>query len=225
MKDSAAKGIRANKQAGQLRNDAAVHGRRSSIGKRDNGKSGLSLSNDSLIINLSRVNSGIIRNNLSSSSNNQDVEAKKRLKRQQQLDKAIKVAEKIPVANKYAKIAKLAQKVTNAKQKKAGMFGNFFGGGNNNASASEIEDANAAQTKGEEYKPEDTEGRYSVKLDKRTKMVLVFVLGGILIANILVCVLIVSAITGGGKESYLASHDNPSESDIEKAYNKDEDNA
>ena len=225
MKDSATKGIENAKQTGQMRKDAAVHARKSSIGRRDNNSSGLSSSNSSIgSFSSSVTGTNGYKNSLTNSiTSNKNIEAKNRLKRNQNLDKAISVAEKIPVANKYAKVARLAKKVTDAKNKKGGMLGKLFGNNDSKPTMSEIEDANASEVKGEEYNPEDSDGKYTVKLlDKRTKMIFLAIILGFAGACVFLCIFLASAVTGGGKESYLASHDNPSESDIEKAYNKDE---
>ena len=225
MKDSAAKGIENAKQTGQMRKDAAVHARKSNLGRRDNNSSGLSSSNSSIgSFSSSGTGTNGYKNSLTNSiTSNKNIEAKNRLKRNQNLDKAISIAEKIPVANKYAKVARLAKKVKDAKAKKGGMFGKLFGNNDSKPTMSEIEDANSSEVKGEEYNPEDSDGKYTVKLlDKKTKMIFLAIILGFAGACVFLCIFLASAVTGGGKESYLASHDNPSESDIEKAYNKDE---
>ena len=225
MKDSATKGIKNAKQTGQMRKDAAVQARKSNLGRRDNNSSGLSSSNSSIGSFSSSISgtNGYKNRLISSTSSSNNTEAKNRLKRNQNLDKAIKVAEKIPVANKYAKVARLAKKVTDAKAKKGGMLGKLFGNNDSKPTMSEIEDANASEVKGEEYNPEDSDGKYTVKLlDRKTKMIFLAIILGFAGACVFLCIFLASAVTGGGKESYLASHDNPSESDIEEAYNKDE---
>lgn len=106
-------------------------------------------------------------------------------------------------------------------KKKAGMFGKLFGNNDSKPTMSEIEDANSSEVKGEEYNPEDSDGKYTVKLlDKRTKMIFLAIILGFAGACVFLCIFLASAVTGGGKESYLASHDNPSESDIEEAYTR-----
>ena len=226
MANAAVNGLANAKKAGQLRKDAAVQGRKSNIGKRNDYGGSISKSpskNGSLY--SSSLNNAF-RNNFKSSLTSRmgnNSEAKKRLKREKQLDKAIKVAEKIPVANKYAKIAKAAKKVASIKKKKAGLFGGFFGGGSDSPSNSEIRDARIAEEMGEEYNPENTEGNYSVKLDRKTKWIFVGIVFGIMFSGIFICILVLAAITGGGKESYLASHENPTEAELEEAYNSSED--
>ena len=222
MNDNAAKGLENARQAGQLRKDADVYKRSSSIGKRNN-DSGLSSGSSSGPLTTSLFNRSISSGVNSSSTVNRDVEAKKRLNREKLIKNTIKVAEKIPVLNKYAKVAKMAEKVNSIKSKRSGLFGSLFGN-NKKPTNAEIEDANAAEQKGEEYNPEDTQVRFTGGLEKREKMILIGVLGGILLSSVFLCIILVSAITGGAKESYLASNDNPSESDIESAYNKDEEN-
>ena len=88
MKDSAAKGIQNTKQAGQLRKDAAVHSRKSDIGKRSSfSGGGLQPSNSSNSISstsstsTSRSSSGI--------SNVGARNASRRMQNKQTVDKAI----------------------------------------------------------------------------------------------------------------------------------------
>lgn len=222
MNDNVQRGISANRNAGQLRNAENLEKRKSGIGKRSNYSAGIS-SISSFNPSLSSIAKNSIGNSIKySSKNGSNEEAKKRLNREKLIKNTIKVAEKVPVLSKYAKAAKMASKVTQIKNKKGGFLSSLLGG-QGKASNAEIEDANAAEQKGEEYKPEDTEGRFSTKLlDRRTKLIFIGVLAGILSINILVCVLIASAVTGGAKEPFLASHDNPSESEVESAYNADE---
>ena len=210
----------------QLRKDSDTQKRGArQKGSRRTETSGLSSSSlsstTSSISGRSSLSSNVSKNISGDTSINKDAEAKRRLNNNQRLNNAIKIAEKIPVAQKYAKVAKLAQKVSDAKAKKGGMFGKLFGN-NNKPNLSEIEDANAADNKGEEFNPEDSGGKYTVKLDKRTKVIFASVVLGIVCSSLLLCVIIVSAVTGGAKEAYLASHENPSEEDIAKAYDKDE---
>lgn len=225
MNDNAAKGLENARQAGQFRKDAAVQGRKSSIGKRNSG-SGLSSGSSSSSLTSSLSNRSIRGGVNSSSIVNRDAEAKRRLNNQNKIHKAIEVAEKIPVARKYAKVAKIAEKVKGAKSKSFGK--SFLGQSEPEPTNAEIEDANAADVKGEEYNPDDTRVRFTGGLEKRERMILIGVLGGILLSSVFLCIILVSAITGGGKESFLASDnrvDNVTEADIEEAYNKDEQQA
>lgn len=224
MNDNAAKGLENARQTGQLRKDADVHKRSSSIGKRNSG-SGLSGGSSSSSLTSSLSNRSIRGGVNSSSFVNRDAEAKRRLNNQNKIHKAIEIAEKIPVARKYAKIAKIAEKVKGAKSKSFGK--SFLGQSEPEPTNAEIEDANAADVKGEEYNPDDTRVRFTGGLEKRERMILIGVLGGILLSSVFLCIILVSAITGGGKESFLASDnrvDNVTEADIEEAYNKDEAN-
>ena len=224
MADSAAKGLANAKQAGQLRKDADVQGKRSSIGKRSS-SSGLSSSGGSFgsfssSISGNNVFKNSFTNNINSSSE-KNSEAKKRIKREQQLNQAIKAAEKIPVLNKYAKAAKVAKKVEGIKAKRPSLMG-FLGKTFGNMIKADQESAIASDSRGEDYDPNDAEGQFTIKLDRRTKIIALAAIGGILLSCIFLCIIMVSSITGGAKESYLASRDYPSEEELAEAYSKDD---
>ena len=233
MNDRTVSSLADANRKGQIRKDAAVQreGKKYNNARRDT-KSGLSSSNSlsnsstngSILNSINRINNNNIKSNLSSSVN-RNSEAKKRINRQNIINNTKKLAEMVPIAKKAAEVEKLTEKVKNAKRKKSGMFGRLFGQADNEPTNAEIKDAKAAQVKGEEYNPADTKMKFTGGLEKREKRVLIGVLVGILSSNIIVCIILISAITGGGKESYLASDnrvDTATESDIEKAYNKDE---
>ena len=225
MANATERRLSAAQRAGQELKDSNAQKRKSDVGKRsDYGGSISSGSSSNLSINsLNRINNTSIRNNLSSSiSKNSD--AQNRIKRNQQIEKISKVAEKIPVLNKYAKVARLAKKVNDTKNRKSGIMGKLFGNNDSKPTMSEIEDANASEAKGEEYNPEDSDGKYTVKLlDKRTKIIFLSIILGFAGACIFLCIILAAAITGGGKESYLASHENATEEELEEAYNSSED--
>ena len=179
MADSAAKGLANAKQAGQLRKDADVQRKRSSIGKRSS-SSGLSSSGGSFgsfssTISGNNVFKNSFTNNMTSSSE-KNSEAKKRIKREQQLNQAIKAAEKIPILNKYAKAAKVAKKVEGIKAKRPSLMG-FLGKTFGNMTKADQESAIASDSRGEDYDPNDAEGQFTIKLDRRTKIIALAAMG------------------------------------------------
>jgi len=211
----------------QLRNDAQVHGRRSSIGKRETTSSlssgSQSSSSTTTVSGTSSSSlsshSNITSNTSSSTSTSSSLDAQRRLN-QQRNNRLISAAEKvpIPIVRKAAQAAKLAKKIKAAKDKKAGFLGNLLGSKSSTPSAAELEDAKGAEDRGEDYEPEDTEGRYSASLDRKTKQLFAAFVMGIVGICVFLCLITTSAITGGAKESYLASHDNPTEEELAQAY-------
>ncbi len=212
MKDNVAKGISTAKQTGQLRKDAAVQGRRSSIGKRDSG-GGLS-SSSSLI-------SGSTSSTTRSSSSISGINSRNSTRRMQNgknIDKAIKIAERIPVARKYAKMAKMIERIKSTRNK--GFFQNLMSkvGDKANASADDVEEANRAEQLGEEYKPDAAEARYTAITTRQMKYLFIFICGGILVGAIFFCVIMVSSLADSGGKAYLASKSNPIEEELTEWY-------
>ena len=218
MKDSVAKGITNTKQAGQLRKDAAVQGRKSSIGKRNSG-SGLSSSSSSISGSSSTTHSS------SSISGINSRNASRRMQNGQNINKAIKVAEKIPVARKYAKVAKMVERIKSTRNK--GFFQNLMAkvGEKSNASAADVEEANRAEQTGEEYKPDAAEARYTAITTRQMKYLVIFVLGGIIVAAIFFCVILVSSLADSGGKAYLASKSSPTEDELNEWYGNSDDNS
>ena len=214
-------GLNDARQKGQLRKDAQVQGRRSSIGKRETTSSlssgSQSSSSTSTVSGTSSLSSN--RNITSSSSSSSKIDTQRRFN-QQRNNRLISAAEKvpIPIVRKAAQAAKLAKKIKAAKDKKAGFLGNLLGSKSSTPSAAELEDAKGAEDRGEDYEPEDTEGRYSASLDRKTKQLFAAFVMGIVGICVFLCLITTSAITGGAKESYLASHDNPTEEELAQAY-------
>lgn len=218
MKDSVAKGITNTKQAGQLRKDAAVQGRKSSIGKRNSG-SGLSSSSSSISGSSSTTHSS------SSISGINSRNASRRMQNEQNINKAIKTAEKIPVARKYAKMAKMVERIKSTRNK--GFFQNLMAkvGEKSNASAADVEEANRAEQTGEEYKPDAAEARYTAITTRQMKYLVIFVLGGIIVAAIFFCVILVSSLADSGGKAYLASKSSPTEDELNEWYGNSDDNS
>ena len=212
MNDSAAKGIADTRKTGQLRNDAAVQGRKSSIGKRDSG-SGLSSSNSSI-----SGNSSSATHSSSSISGINSRNSTRRMQNQQNINNAIKVAKKIPVAQKYAKMAEKIQKIKGAKSK--GFVKSFLpSSSDEKPTADEIEAAEASEKTGEEYKPEDVDSKFTIKLDKTTKILAICIVAGITLSYFIVGIFCLFSVMDTAKEAYLASHQNPTEEEFEAAYN------
>lgn len=222
MKDKAIEGIASARQKDRLANDAAVVDRnKKGVGKRTNissKSSGLS-STKTPSLSINQLNKKNLLNNVSSSK--QDAEAKKRLQNRQKMqNQAIKVAEKIPVASKYAKMAKMAEKIKNAKTNKGNPLKNMFGGNSDKEpTPAEAEEAMGAEQRGEEYKSDEAEGKFTVLTQKKLKLFAIIFSGGAVITILFLSVIFLSSILDSGKEAYLASHDNPTEAEIESAYN------
>ncbi len=212
MNDSGKQAIKNAKQTGQLRKDAAVHGKRGSIGKRDS-SSGLSSSTSSI-----GGGSASTTRSSSSISGINSRNATRRVQNQQNINKAIKVAEKIPVARKYAKMAEKIQKIKNSRA--SGFFSSMMSKVNNksDASADDVEEANRAEQAGEEYKPDAAEGRYTAITARQMKILVVLVLAGIVVGAIFFCVILVSSLTDSGGKAYLASKSNPTEEELGEWY-------
>lgn len=230
MKDKAIEGIKNARQKDRLANDAAVADRnKKGVGKRTNipGKSsGLSQvkSPSSSINQLNKTN---LLNNISKTTNSeQDSEAKKRLqKRQQMQNQAIKIAEKIPVASKYAKMAKMAQKLQATKANRNPLKNMFGGNSDKEPTPAEAEEAMGAEQRGEEYKPEQAEGKFTAINSKTTKLIIVFSILGFMGANIFLCVILASAITDSAGKSYLETKENPTEDELAERYSANEEDS
>lgn len=226
MKDKAIEGIANARKKDKLANDAQVADRnKKGVGKRTNipGKSsGLSQvkSPSSSINQLNKTN---LLNNISKTTSNQDAEAKKRLQNRQKMqNQAIKIAEKIPVASKYAKMAKMAQKLQATKANRNPLK-NMFGSNNDKEpTPEEAEEAIGAEQRGEEYKPEQAEGKFTAISSKTTKLIIVFSLLGFMGANIFLCVILASAITDSAGKSYLETKENPTEDELSERYTTNE---
>lgn len=225
MKDKAIEGIASARQKDRLANDAAVADRnKKGVGKRTNissNSSGLS-STKSPSLSVNQLNKRNLLNNVSSST--QDAEAKKRLQNRQKMqNQAIKVAEKIPVVSKYAKMAKMAEKIKNAKSNKENPLKNMFGGNSSKESTpAEAEEAMASEQRGEEYKPEQAETKFTAINSKTTKLIIVWSILGFMCANVFICVILVSAITDSAGKSYLETKENPTEDELAERYSANE---
>ena len=163
MKDKAISSIaKANSKAKLAREGANASRNKRGVGRRSSYSGGLSSSKG-----LTQFNAGGSIASSMRESSNQEL-SEKQQKQQQRLNKAIKVAGKIPVLNKYAKIAKAAQKVTEMK----GKGGKILGGmsGDKPASGEEAEDMLATEQRGEEYKSENNIFKFSVKQDQKMLM-------------------------------------------------------
>lgn len=223
MKDKAIEGITNARQKDRLANDAEVADRnKKGVGKRTNipGKSsGLSQAK-SPSSSINQLNKTNLLNNISKTTNSeQDSEAKKRLqKRQQMQNQAIKIAEKIPVASKYAKMAKMAQKLQATKANRNPLKNMFGSNSDKQSTPTEAEEAIGAEQRGEEYKPEQAEGKFTAINSKTTKLIIVWLILGFMGANIFLCVILVSAITDSAGKSYLETKENPTENDLEDRY-------
>ena len=135
-------------------------------------------------------------------------------KQQQRINNAIKITEKIPFLNKYAKIAKAAEKVAAIK----GKGGKILGSGSQSASTEEAEDMLAAEQRGEEYKPDQTEQKFTVFTNRQLIITTIMICSGIFIILILISVITMSSITDTAGEAYLASKDTPTEEELADAY-------
>ena len=217
MKDSAAKGIQNTKQAGQLRKDAAVHSRKSDLGKRSSfSGGGLQPSNSSN--SISSTSSTSTTRSSSGISNVGARNASRRMQNKQTVDKAISVAKKIPVARKYAKMAEKIQKIKSSRA--AGFFGSMMNKVNNKSDVSgdDIEEAARADQNGEEYKPDAAEARYTAITGRQMRNLVVFILAGIVGGAIFFCVILVSSMTNAAGVAYLASKSSPTEDELTEWY-------
>lgn len=227
MNDRGVSSLGKAQKSGQFRKDREnkKQGARYKNARRNSG-SGLSSSSSGLSGGTSTLSSrNSFKNNITSNSSSagiKDAEAKKRIKREQQIDRTIKALEEFPVLNKYAKAAKMAKKAEKVMPKKPSLMG-FLGGAFKKMNKNEQDAALAADSRGEEYDESDAEAQYTISLDKKTKRIAFAIIAGILLSNIFLCIIMVSAVTGGAKESYLASKDNPTEEELAEAYSKDED--
>lgn len=226
MKDSAATGIKTAQQTGKLRKEAAMQGNKAKVGKRDGasmgGSSGPSSSGLSTVSPGSGSQSKSITTRSSSDISNAGARnASRRMQNKQNVDKAIAVAEKIPVANKYAKMAKKIREVQKKVQGVSGAIKSKMNEGTD-VSKDDVEEANRAEQAGEEYKPDAAEARYTAITSRQMKYTVIFILGGIFVGSIFFCIILLSAITDSGGHAYLASKENPSEEDLEKEYSANE---
>ena len=211
MKDKAINSLAKASSKSKLAREGANSSRnKRGVGRRSNYSGGLSSSRGSRQFNAGRS----IANSISSSGSQELSE--KQQKQQQRLNRAIKVAEKIPFLNKYAKIAKAAQKVTEMKGKGGKILGGMSGG--KPASGEEAEDMLAAEQRGEEYKPDQTEKKFTVFSKRQLIISAVLICSGIFIILILIAVITMSSITDTAGEAYLASKDTPTEEELAEAY-------
>jgi len=220
MNDSAAKGIKNTKQTGQLRKDAAVQGRKTDLGKRSSSSGGgLQPSNSSNSSNsVSSTSSTSTTRSSSSISNLGARNASRRMQNGQTVNKAINIAKKIPVAQKYAKMAEKIQKIKSAKSK--GVVKSFLGDkSSEKPTESEIEAANTAEQTGQEFDPQDVDSKFTIKFDRKTKILAISIVVGILASYVIVGIFALLSVMDSAKEAYLASRQNPSENEFEAAYN------
>ena len=223
MADTAAKGIKKAQQAGQLRKDAAVQGKKSSVGKRNSSSGGgLSSPQSSAASNLVGKNDISTTHSSSGISNIAARNASRRTQNRQTIDKAISIAKKIPVANKYAKMAEKIRAVQKKVQGVSGAIKSKIDGGQQ-VSKDDVEEAMRAEQNGEEYKPDAAESKYTAITSRQMRNLAIFFLGGIMVGSVFFCVILISSITDSGGQAYLASKENPTEEELEKNYTANED--
>lgn len=222
MNNSTANGLGQTRTKNKLANDAAVLERnKKGTGRRDNNSrsssSGLTSGTSSGNVNLNPSKLSILRN-INSKGNNQ--EAKNRFQRN--LNRNIKIAEKIPIpeVQAAAKVAKVASSISSSQPKAGGIFKNLFGGltglGDRNSKKEAAEKSNA-EAMGEEYEPGQAFGNVTFKLDKKTTFGL-FIFLGVSCVALFICVIVVSSITDSAGRAYLASNENPTEEELGAAY-------
>ena len=167
MKDNAIQGLAHANTKNRLANDAEIAKRnKENVGRRNNYNSGLSaVSTSSLspFFNTQRLSS---TNSIATGSTAKDQDAKRMLQ-QKRLNQALKVAEKIPALNKYAKAAQMAQTLQNKAKSKGGFFKNMFGGvgfgSKNDEQSSENSETNSTYETEKENK-----GVFSVTIPQST---------------------------------------------------------
>lgn len=225
MNNSTANGLGQARTKNKLANDAAVLERnKKGTGRRDNNSrsssSGLTSGTSSGNVNLNPSKSSI-----TSKRNNQ--EAKNRFQRN--LDRKIKLAEKIPIpeVQSAAKIAKMASALNSTKPSKTGIFKNLVGGvtglGDKFSQKEQAEEL-GTDAMGEDYEPDQAFGNVSVKLDKKTTLLLVGILLGAIGAALFLGVIVMAAMTDSAGEAYLASNQTPTEEELAKTYSAQSDN-
>lgn len=224
MKDNAIQGLAHANTKNRLANDAEIAKRnKENVGRRNNYNSGLSaVSTSSLspFFNTQRLSS---TNSIATGSTAKDQDAKRMLQ-QKRLNQALKVAEKIPALNKYAKAAQMAQTLQNKAKSKGGFFKNMFGGvgfgSKNDEQSSENSETNSTYETEKENK-----GVFSVTIPQSTlKKVGIGIAVGGFITLIFFCIILLSAITDSAGQSDLASKDNPTEEEYENQYQTNEEN-
>lgn len=223
MKDNVSQGISNARQKNTLANDAQVATRnKQGVVKRDNAGRGNGLLNTTSPSSAQKI---LSRNG--STNNGQNDQARQRLqKRQKNINRALKTAEKIPVVNKYAKAAKTAMDMKSKFGKsKMGLLSSFLGAKQNNQSSNQdLEDAKAAEQRGEEYNPEQSEMRVTAISNKTLLLVGAFIMLGMMTSLIFIAILLTSAITGAASESYLETKENPTYDELGEKYEADEKN-
>ena len=219
-------GIRDASRRGGLAKDAAVAGRNKGLDSNRNYSSSISSSPSS----QSSSSSNTYNRSSSSSALNSILNANhyanfnnknnKRKKEQERLKKAAQFLEKMP--NPYAKAAAKAMKIAQEIKKKQGFLKEIFDSKINNNSQSETDEMLAANQNGTEYEP--GQGFFSVNatLDKKTKLILLGGLFGLGFSAVFVCIILMSAVVDTAGQSYLASNDNPTESEFEEQYQVNE---
>ena len=91
------------------------------------------------------------------------------MQNQQNINNAVRVLKKVPVAQKYAKMAEKIQKIKSAKSK--GVVKSFLGDkSSEKPTESEIEAANTAEQTGQEFDPQDVDSKFTIKFDRKTKI-------------------------------------------------------
>ena len=199
---------KANSKSKLAREGANAKRNKRGVVRRSNYSGGLSSSKS-----ISQFNAGGSIASSMRSSGNQELSAKQK-KQQQRINNAIKITEKIPFLNKYEKIAKAAEKVAAIK----GKGGKILGSGSQSASTEEAEDMLAAEQRGEEYKPDQTEQKFTVFTNRQLIITTIMICSGIFIILILISVITMSSITDTAGEAYLASKDTPTEEELADAY-------
>ena len=227
MKDKAIQGLSEANTKNRLANDAEVAKRnKENVGRRNDYKSGLSKVSTSSATPFFGATKSNVSKSLTVNGDNRNLEAKKRLnainKGLQTIIPAANAAAKAAKTAKATKIIEEAKKKNAAKQKKGGFLKRMLGGlGGNDEKPSDAEQEEAlrADAAGEEYEEGQAAGSVTIKLDKKTKIVLTAIFSGIFSSVILTCIFVTSAITTSGGEAYLATKDNPTMDELEQQYN------
>ncbi len=220
MNNNTTSGIKDARQKNQLENQASTLDRnRRQVGKRDNSSLSFGInSSKSSFFNNSNSKSKIL------SKNSNDMQAKNRIANNN--DRALKVASKIPVpvVKEVSKAAQIAQKNQKLKKNnkrnpfsnmlgKKGLFKNLLGNDKNKEDSSD----NVEEETDNNEEPQNIDGRFNISA-QTVKKVFIWVLVLVFSSAIFICIILASAITDTAGESYLASHDNPTEKELAEAY-------
>ena len=203
MKDSAAKGIKTAQQAGQLRKDAAVQRKKASVGKRGSSSTGGVSKSSSTPSSNSTSISGSSSSTVRSSNKTSNLDNRnftRKTQNKQTIDKAINVAKRIPVANKYAK---MAEKIRTVQKKASGAANGISMKMDEKADVNkeDVEEALRSEQAGEEYKPDAAEGKYTAITARMMIFVVIFIFSGVLFVAMFFCIIILSSVTTSAGEA------------------------